>query len=229
MIIGNGLIAKALLPIDQNSMVFIASGVSNSQCVNPIELKREYDLVKEVISKNTDKKIVFFSTYSIYDDAMHNNPYVLNKMKIEDLVSKRSESYLIARVSNIVGRGGNPNNVFNFFFNSILEGTKFELWKYSTRNILLINHMVQILEFILRFESCNESKVINLTNSRNFEVIDIVKAIEKHLQKTANYVIVDRISNSAKVEPASINRLERIGIDTDNYIEQILNYLYPKD
>ena len=229
MIIGNGLIAKALLPIDQNSMVFIASGVSNSQCVNPIELKREYDLVKEVISKNTDKKIVFFSTYSIYDDAMHNNPYVLNKMKIEDLVSKRSESYLIARVSNIVGRGGNPNNVFNFFFNSILEGTKFELWKYSTRNILLINHMVQILEFILRFESCNESKVINLTNSRNFEVIDIVKAIEKHLQKTANYVIVDRISNSAKVEPASINRLERIGIDTDHYIEQILNYLYPKD
>ena len=47
MIVGNGLIAKALQKIDAPEMVFFASGVSNSLETNKTAFEREVNLLKK--------------------------------------------------------------------------------------------------------------------------------------------------------------------------------------
>ena len=49
MIVGNGLIAKALQKIDAPEMVFFASGVSNSLENNKKAFEREVNLLKKTI------------------------------------------------------------------------------------------------------------------------------------------------------------------------------------
>ena len=69
MIIGNGLIAKALIEIDAPEMVFFASGVSNSLETNKASFEREVELFKKTIAENKDRKFIYFSTLSIDDSS----------------------------------------------------------------------------------------------------------------------------------------------------------------
>lgn len=227
MILGNGLIAKALSSIDSSSVVFIAAGVSNSKSNDYKEFIREFNLVKKVLLDHPDKLIVFFSTYSIFDESLKNSPYVIHKQSIEKYISSSKNHYLIARVSNIVGRGGNPNNVFNFLFNSIIQDKQFELWKNSSRNLLLIDDFVKILKYVLKVEiKSAESKILNIVNSQNYSVEEIIHAIEKQLNKKAIYKEVDLSSNSGFVDNESKKRFIMSGIQSENYIEKLVKFIH---
>ena len=60
MIIGNGLIAKSFENYNLDCIIF-ASGVSSSKEKSRDNFLREVNLLKETISNNPDKKIVYFS------------------------------------------------------------------------------------------------------------------------------------------------------------------------
>ena len=107
MIVGRGLIANLFTDSDRNDIVFFASGVSNSLETRPEEFKREENLINETISENSEKIFVYFSTCSIYDSSKTGSDYVLHKLKMEQLIKQSCEKYLILRVSNAVGSGGN--------------------------------------------------------------------------------------------------------------------------
>mgnify|MGYP000888339367 FL=1 len=96
MIIGNGLIAQALKSIDNESVVFIAAGVSNSRCNDKEEFNRERNLVEQVLSNYPDKLVVFFSTYSILDKSLSKSAYVNHKLSLEKKISSSKNKYLIA-------------------------------------------------------------------------------------------------------------------------------------
>jgi nucleoside-diphosphate-sugar epimerase len=227
MIVGNGLIAQALKSIDNESVVFIAAGVSNSKCNDVREFNREKNLVEKVLSNYPEKLIVFFSTYSILDKSLSKSAYVNHKLSLEKKISSSKNKYLIARVSNLVGQGGNPNNVFNFLYNSISKEQQFELWKDSSRNLLLVEDFVRILNFILEEEiKTSESKIFNIVNSQNIKIEEIVHAIEKHINVKAQYKVVDLTSNSGLVDEESKNRFVMLGIQSENYIEKIIKYFH---
>jgi dTDP-4-dehydrorhamnose reductase len=230
MIIGNGLIANSLKAIDNKSIVFIAAGVSDSQCTDISEFEREQKLVINIIENHPEKLIVFFSTYSILDKSMHGNPYVLHKLLLENIIINKNVKYLIARVSNVVGSGGNSRNLFPFLINCISEGNKFDLWRDSSRNIILIEDFVLLLDHVIRCELNTSSvKIFNIVNSNNFSVISIVEKIEKHLNRQARYNTIEKSSHSAVVDEYSRSRFNNVILDKENYLDRILNNLYPKD
>jgi len=230
MIIGNGLIAKALLKIDNPNIVFIAAGVSDSSCNDSNNFLREENLVKRILEENKNKLIVYFSTYSIYDLALVNSPYVLHKLSIEKLISESEHKYIISRISNVVGVGGNPKNLFNHIFFSIKNNIKFTLWQNCYRNVILVDDVVKILNHIILNEAENsETYIFNVVNFENTLVEDIVNSIQSHLNKKAIYTYKDVESNSFPVDEISKKRFIDVIGEESNYLSKILNILTQND
>ena len=229
MIIGTGLIAKSLRPYDREDTVFIASGVSDSKCQDDKEFIREKELVNKVIDDYSDKKIVFFSTYSINDPAMKNNMYVQKKIELENYLSKLQSIFYIIRISNLVGYGGNPSNVFNFLFNKIKSGELFILWPNAERNLVLVEDFAFTMNNIIT-DSLGRSvnTISNIINPVNYNVKAIVSAIEIFLNKKANYHTVDVLSTVPVEEINYKNFFARYEGDTSDYLYQILSVHYSK-
>ncbi len=222
MIIGKGLIAKSLEGYDREGVVFIAAGVSNSKCFDAKEFDREKMLVKELVELHPDKKIVYFSTLSILDPVMKHNPYVINKLYLEHFISENCNSYTIVRTSNLVGRGGNPNTIFNYLIDHVKNQKEFVLWKGSERNFILDDHFAQILNYIINQN--NKQELVNIYNPCNYDVAELVKVIERFTGKIAKYKsknIQSKLSNFSNEE--ALRYYNNLNIQIDNYLENILH------
>lgn len=119
MIIGSGLIASLFTNHDREDCIFFASGVSNSLETKKSEFLREENLIRKTIGENPEKTFAYFSTCSIYDLSKTESPYVLHKLKMEQIIAEHNSKYIIFRVSNAVGKGGNPNLLMNYLIRSV--------------------------------------------------------------------------------------------------------------
>lgn len=188
MIIGNGLLAKEFESYKKDKEVLIfASGVSNSTETDSNEFSREFDLIKQTIHDFPKVKIVYFSTLSIEDLSVHNRPYIKHKLKIEAYLKKHSISFLIFRVSNVVGNLGNKNTIVNYFVNAIKENQSFCVWKNAERNLIDVSDLFQLSDLIIKNNSI-ENRVINIATRKSVKVSEIVTQIELYLKLKANAV-----------------------------------------
>ena len=126
MIIGNGNIAKSLK--DRDDLVFFASGVSDSSCINNVEFEREVNLLKSV---NYDVHLVYFSNLKIYYSK---DPYTNHKVMMEDLVKSLFRSYTIVRIE-VCAWVNNPTTILNVFKNKIIKGEEIIIHN-TTRYVL---------------------------------------------------------------------------------------------
>ncbi len=93
MIIGSGFIAKNFEnyndDLERLNICLYAAGISNSQTQDKNLLDKEKNKFIEFLKKfNQKKKLIYISTCSINDPSRNKNPYVVNKLYIEDLVQK---------------------------------------------------------------------------------------------------------------------------------------------
>src|SRR5690606_863199 len=183
MIIGNGLIANAFRNFDREDVVLFASGVSNSLEKDSSQFTREENLIRKTIRENPEKILVYFSTCSIYDSSKNGSPYVNHKLNMEHLVSVECENYLIARASNAVGNGGNQNTLTNYFVHSIQNQKPINVHIHATRNLIDVEDIVNIVLEIL--ESGNLNRIVNVAYLSNYSPMEIISAVEKHLNKKA--------------------------------------------
>ncbi len=175
MIIGNGMIAKAMRKIDRDDLLIFASGVSNSLENNIKSYIREYKLLQETIIKYPSKKIIYFSTCSIYDSSKKNDTYVNFKVKIERFIKINAQNYIIFRIGNIISEGGNPNTLINFLTRSIVNNIKFTLFTGTKRLIIDID---DVIRFVQMYESKFNNKIVDLYYPYQYSILEIVKKIE---------------------------------------------------
>lgn len=183
MIIGNGILANALRFYDKEDVIFFASGVSNSLEKNPAEFEREISLLKSVISQYPDKKLIYFSTCSIYDPSKTESPYVMHKLAIEKQITEQCSSFVIFRVGNAVGRGGNPNTLINFLKNSILSENKLTIHS-NARRILIGTDDIAL--FVSKHLENLNNKIVNLAYPYQYSLHEILSQLENHLAKNAD-------------------------------------------
>jgi nucleoside-diphosphate-sugar epimerase len=192
MVIGNGMVAKRFESYKKDDQFLIfASGVSNSKNTDPAIFNREIELLQNTIKENKEKTLVYFSTCSIYDPEEKNSEYVLHKKNIEDLIQKQQKQFYIFRISNLVGRSDNPNTVLNFFFYHIRHAINFDLWSNATRNLLDIDDMYKIIDYILQKKTF-KNDIINIANPVNYSVIEIITALETLMGLRANYIPISK-------------------------------------
>ncbi|MBL1221997.1 NAD-dependent epimerase/dehydratase family protein [Chryseobacterium sp. L7] len=182
MIIGNGVLANAVRDFDREDLIFFASGVSNSLETRTSEFEREIDLLHSIIEKFPEKKLIYFSTCSIYDSSKTKSPYVLHKLNIEKMISENCDQYAIFRVGNAVGKGGNMNTLINFLNNAIETGKKIQIHSNARRVFIGVN---DIALFISQHIDSIENTVFNLVYPYQFSLEEVIAPLEKHLGKKA--------------------------------------------
>ena len=177
MIIGRGLLASLFIDEDRDDIIFFASGVSNSLEDNPQEFLREENLIKKTMEENPDKLFIYFSTCSIYDSSKTGSDYVLHKLKMEQLIKNSCKKYLILRVSNAVGNGGNPNLLMNYLIRSIKNNETINVHTKATRNLIDAEDIKNITFQLIEKSELN--KIVNVAYVQNYTIIEILEIIER--------------------------------------------------
>lgn len=217
MIIGNGILANAVKYCDKETVVFFASGVSNSLEKDPSEFEREFGLLKTTVEKHADKKLVYFSTCSIYDPTKTDSPYVIHKLKIEKFIAENCTNFVIFRVGNAVGKGGNPNTLINFLKNSIVSETQFTLHSNAGRILIGID---DIALFTDRYLGNLNNEIVNLAYPYQYTLSEILSQLEEHLDKSAVYENTDE-GSFYTIEFSPLTREFFTGISSENYLKKL--------
>jgi nucleoside-diphosphate-sugar epimerase len=224
MIIGNGLIGSAFksqsLP---EEVLIIASGVSNSKEKRPEPFKRELNLIRQVAYAHPERRIIYFSTASVMDPELSEEPYVIHKLKCEEWLKNNTVSPLILRVTNVVGNSGNPATVFNFFKHCIQQDIRFSLWTRACRNFIDIEDLVMITMRLIHTNSFG--RTLTVANPESYRVITIVNKIEEALGKRAVY---DEVELGTCFSPSSDETLRLYAENDIRFNEQYLDQLISK-
>lgn len=192
MVIGSGMVARRFESYKSNDQFLIfASGVSNSKSISPEAYERELILLQTSIKQNPEKILVYFSTCSLYDPGEESSKYVVHKKQMEQLIQSNQKQFCIFRVSNLVGHSGNRNTILNFYVYHILNGINFDLWTNATRNLIDIDDMYQIADYIL-MKGFARNQVINIANTKNYTTQEIINAIEDLWKTKANYIPIEK-------------------------------------
>ncbi|GGG46215.1 NAD-dependent epimerase/dehydratase family protein [Epilithonimonas arachidiradicis] len=188
MIVGKGLIASLFHESEWKDTIFFASGVSNSLETRISEFLREEDLVKKTISENPGQLFVYFSTCSVYDSSKTGSDYVLHKLKMEQLIKNSCQKYLILRVSNAVGKGGNPNLLMNYLIRSIKNSETINVHTKATRNLIDADDIRNITFQLI--EKSEFNKIVNVAYVQNYSIIEILEIIERFYNTRINLNLI---------------------------------------
>lgn len=192
MVVGTGMIAKRFKSYQlKNDFVIFASGVSNSKNTDDKAYQREKKLLQKIIKENTGKTLIYFSTCSIYDPDEHESKYVVHKKELEAFIREKCKHFYIFRVSNLVGNSDNPNTLLNFLILHIRNKINFHLWCNATRNLIDIDDMYQIVDYILQ-NRLYPNTIINIANPAMYRVKEIISAIESRWKVKANYMGIEK-------------------------------------
>jgi nucleoside-diphosphate-sugar epimerase len=225
MIVGNGLLARGFSEsFSQNDGVIIfASGVSNSQEISADEYLREEILLRENLKK--DKKIIYFSTCSIEDVTARKSPYVKHKIKMESLIKNNSKNFMIFRLPQLIGKTNNKNTLINFLYLKILNNEEFTVQEFAKRNIIDVEHVVEIVKYIL--DKGYSNKNINIANADSINVSSIVDIFENFLSKKAKYQLISEGSSYLIESKLSSEIAKTLGIIfDDNYLNTAIKKYY---
>lgn len=188
MIIGNGLIASLFDQQDRSDVLFFASGVSNSLETRVAEFKREEILIRNTIAENPEKIFIYFSTCSVYDSSKTGSDYVLHKLKMEQIVKNTVPKFLILRVSNAVGKGGNPNLLMNYLVRSVRNNETINVHTKATRNLIDSEDIRNITLKILQEGSLN--RIVNVAYLQNYSIVEILEILERFFDKKISLNLV---------------------------------------
>jgi nucleoside-diphosphate-sugar epimerase len=167
---------------------------------------------------------VYFSTCSIDDPSLQGNRYVSHKRELEKLVRER-DRYLVVRLPQVAGDTPNPHIILNYLYARISRSERFDLWRFATRNVIDIDDAVRIVQdLVFEEHACRET--INVANTRNSTMFEIVAAFEQVTNHHALYNLIDRgtaYSVDTSRIAASIHRC-RVVFDETYLIRTIEKY-----
>jgi nucleoside-diphosphate-sugar epimerase len=219
-LIGNGLVASALQTIIEKhqEFFFYASGVSDSEEYERREFLREKNLLQKTIKHNQFKRIVYFSTCSVYSNISSSSPYVNHKIEMESIVLN-SKGGVVVRVPQLIGKSGNNKNLFRFLYDSIKNNKPINIFVNAERNIIDIDDMIFILSKILNPDL--QLKIINIAKPKNDKVCDVVLKIENFLGKPS---IINYLPGGDRyyIDISNIDSVIKEVDFNNNYLENIL-------
>jgi UDP-2-acetamido-2,6-beta-L-arabino-hexul-4-ose reductase len=226
-IIGNGMIAKAFL---QNfkfngDLVIYASGVSNSDCIDPIKFERERLLLCHELDKiSNDYTFLYFGTCSIYDPDSFQKPYLVHKIKMEKIVLSHP-SGIIIRLPQLAGLNAPPNTLLSALVSKIRAGELIEVWSNAVRNIIDVVDVVKIVDSLF-IEGLERNSVTNVANPFSINVTNLIAIIEAALEINANIVLVPKGSRY-DIDISSIYKATKktnINFGKDYLLKTIIKY-----
>lgn len=187
MIYGRGMLATAIIshgmPDDAH---FFCKGVSNSGETNLSLYDRELQELYKVLESD-DKPVYYFSSVAI-DKLKHSSVYYAHKKRVENLLLLSGRGRII-RLPQVVGEGGNKNNLLNYLVDRLKSGLPVKLNKFALRNFVKssdVAHVVSLLHNNAYFWNVNDVPV-EISSPFNYNPVEIAEAISQQLQVEFRY------------------------------------------
>jgi nucleoside-diphosphate-sugar epimerase len=213
MVVGNGLLSKVFSSYSSsNDILIFSSGVSDSSETSDFEFNREFELIE--MYEKTDMKFVYFSSVTINN----NTKYFEHKKRMEDFIKEKFKNYLIFRLPNVVGFGGNDKNMFNYFKRKVKNEEEIFV-KDVFRSLVDVDDVKIVCDNLIGLNK----KTIEFSYIERTKVIDIVNELSYFLNKKSNIVFCDSIfedftKNSKEVDFV----IEKLGITSSKYTKKII-------
>jgi nucleoside-diphosphate-sugar epimerase len=227
MVIGNGLIGQLFSTYQSNpEVVIFASGVSDSKSEDKTGFQREVQLVEQTLSSNPHSLFVYFSTCSIYDPSLQQKPYLKHKLNIEQMIAESGNRYMIFRVSNVAGRGGNPGTIFQYLVRAVREGPAFDLWMHACRNLIDADDVFALVDYLIVHGE--PDSITNIANPVSFHLPEMVATMENYFGKKASFRKVEA-GDFFQIETPVVDKIATLaGVDFDgDYLRRLLSKYYP--
>jgi NDP-hexose 4-ketoreductase len=201
-VIGGGLLARAFASIAEAGpdAIICASGVSDSQCSDAFAFQRERALLDDLTlrARARDAVLVYFSGAPVYGHATGlrvesavatpETPYGHHKLECEKLVADRGARFLVLRLPNVVGSGGNPHQLVPSLVAQVLDGSVVTRTD-ATRDLLDVDDFVRIVGALLRRGVCN--RILNVASGVSTPVPRLVEVIAGVLRTSPSVVSVE--------------------------------------
>jgi nucleoside-diphosphate-sugar epimerase len=227
MIVGSGLLARAFGPAysGRPDICIYAAGVSNSNCDDVHEFRREHQRVSDALNQNAHvDAFVYFGTCSAYDPQISNSPYVRHKVAMERMVCAHPRN-IVLRLPQIAGKTPNPHTLLNFLYARISRSESFNIWGGAKRNIIDVDDVVSIARQLIG--SGVRNATVNIANPVNYSMTEIVDAMVGVVGKRAIFEVVDRGSAYSIETDAMQSVLVRSGVEFgENYLRKVIAKYY---
>ncbi len=222
------MIAKAFQNFNLDNVVFFTSGVSNSKDANLLDYAREEKLLKSTIALYPDNIFIYFSSCSLSNNILCTDSYHTHKLHMEDIIQTTSKNYFIFRLPNVIA----PDNMQSktlipYLVSSIIKEKSIKVWSGSVRNIIDINDIVNIVNYILS-HNININNIINIANPSNISILSLINIISMHFNMKVDYSIKktkQEVLNINIDEIKDIIDILKIQFD-DSYLNRILKKYY---
>lgn len=227
MVIGNGLMAKQFKAYQNaQGVVIFASGVSDSKSEEETGFQREVLLVEQTLKSNPQCLFVYFSTCSINDPSLLQKPYLKHKLNIERIIAESANRYMIFRVSNVAGRGGNPKTIFHYLVHAVREGLPFDLWMHAYRNLIDADDVYALVDYLIHYGESNT--ITHIANPVSFHLPEMVTTMENYFGRKANFRKVEA-GDFFHIETPVVDKVKTLaGVDFDgDYLRRLLSKYYP--
>lgn len=228
MIIGRGLLAKALKEIDSPEVVFYANGVSNStiKCIENGNFEGKE--ITAIAGNNKAKKFIYFSSIQVNASENFERPYVIHKIKMEELVKRLFRDYAIIRTSNIIGNNTwNNHTLFNYLYHSLKEKKRITVVESASRNILDVDHFIKLVNhYMVHYKT--EATTVNIVNSLSYQMFEILSEFEKIFE--TKFMKDHATIKVARFEAPcvfSAQLIKECGIELNNYLSVVIKKYYP--
>lgn len=228
MLIGSGLLAHAFSRafLRREDVCIYAAGVSNSSCTDIHEFARERQRLGDALRQAMHVDVfVYFGTCSVADPEVRHTAYVQHKLAMEQMVSAHSRN-LILRLPQVAGKTPNPHTLLNFLYGRIARSESFNLWSKAKRNIIDVADVVAIAQQLIANTSMRNT-TLNIANTVNYSMPEIVRAMEFVVCKSAVYDAMERGSEYYIDTSAIYPLLDKVGIESgNNYLEKTISKYY---
>lgn len=222
MVIGNGLISSAFINDYQfdDEVIIFASGVSNSLETDPVSFKREELLLQETIQKYPHKKIIYFTSF--IDTSIKKIKYAQHKYNMGKIIKKSGLPYIILKLPQIMGKGGNPNNLLNYIIKNIISNNEICVYKNTYKAIIDVNDVKAVIDILVKKWGIYNLE-IGFSYIEKLLVEDIIKILEDHLNKKANIKFVESIPYDFPEKSLFAKKfIEMLEIEESGYTEKII-------
>jgi nucleoside-diphosphate-sugar epimerase len=228
MIIGSGMLARALAPVlgPRGDVLVFAAGVSNSACTDASEFAREAARLETARAAAADDvTMVYLGTCSARLPADRLTPYIRHKLAMEAIVQARPR-HLVLRLPQVAGATPNPHTLLNWLHSRIARSERFVLWRDAMRNVIDATDFARVAPLLVAAPEFRNA-VVDVASPVSHRMPEIVAAMERVVGKSAVFEAVDR-GDAAAFDPAPVAPWwAAAGVAFDaGYLERVLVRYY---
>lgn len=183
MIFGSGELKKKFLILAKGRDIDLAIYACHSKKI--LYTETFFNAQCKQLKENSENiKLIYFSSLSLYDTSLSNDPYVLFQKRTENWIQGNIENYNIFRLPILVG-DLNENNLISYIHNCIIEDKTINIFNNATRYIMDID---DVIDFVFN-NFTKENKIINMYISKPISIHNIITCLSKLINKSVNIKI----------------------------------------